>query len=234
MLLILGVVLLILYYIFTQSNISQSGGSLEDKEPPYFKAGKKIARRKSLIKADNSMKVLNKNDKKITKDTKTLEKINKKLNHNGELNNKDHKKLQKIARKTKKIKDSTENIAKKVIGSNDHIKLTKHVLSNHNDRLHKLEKYICQLRSEAGKNQNVLSDISNKLKDSVADTEAASVENVNERKQKKQAVQETSRVIKNNCPVCPMYSETNPVNILEVTGQGFGTIAPATLGPNYI
>jgi len=82
--------------------------------------------------------------------------------------------------------------------------LNKDVLSNHNDRLIELEKYLCQLKTETVR------------------TDKSGVNENQEHIPKSQ--QQTSKV--NTCPVCPMYSQTHPVNVFEIGN-------PAGVGPSY-
>ena len=116
-----------------------------------------------------------------------------------------------------------ENVSgeQSVIEVQDHIELTKNVLDNHNKRLKNLEKHLCELKSHTYKSNATLTDIKNKLQ-SRKDTKIGP-KTINKKSSK---VKQTVNVIKENCPVCPLYAETNPVNVLEVTGQGFGSIAP--------
>lgn len=112
-----------------------------------------------------------------------------------------------------------------------HIKLTKDVLGNHNERLMRLEKHMCELKRKAEKNQAILSDIRHKLQNTVEDRQYSPAPG--KVPDQSELVHKTNRVIKQNeckpCPVCPLYAQTHPVNILEVSGQGFGTIAPTSI-----
>lgn len=221
MLLALAFALLFLYCVFMKYGVIRdqiggtSSGSGSDPDP-----GSTITTLNHIVHREKLMK---ETDSDICRTAKCLTKINNKLNHGCKLSDKDHHTLQKIA----KIEPSVHgriNFIDTINKKNFDCK-NKNVL----DRLKRLEKYVCQLKREANKNQNVLSDVNQKLQSSVTtEEETAGPAPVDNDEEQKRKITETSNVIKQNCPVCPMYAQTHPVNILEVTGQGFGTIAPTS------
>jgi len=109
------------------------------------------------------------------------------------------------------------------LGVDDHIKLTKDVLNNHNERLMQLDKYLCQLKKEVDKNQSILSDIKHKLQNTITKVESTGPSPIKDREElstKKEKIDATTKVIAQNCPVCPLYAQTTPVNIMDITGHG--------------
>jgi hypothetical protein len=140
------------------------------------------------------------------------------------------KKLQHRKQATKMVQVIGQEAEHKVIRIKDHVKLTKDVLGNHNDRLNKLEGHLCQLKGIMNTSQALLTNIKGKLENSVQESSThASALSPQHQQAKKSMVRQTTRTIKANCPVCPMYAQTHPVGVLEVTNQGFGSIAPANL-----
>jgi hypothetical protein len=132
----------------------------------------------------------------------------------------------------------TEEETGAVLSIQNHIGLTKSVLGNHHDRLKQLEQYLCKITSGTNKNNALLADIKNKLQTSVTKKSislesglGASIKSEEEQDDQKLQVEETTNKIRDNCPVCPINTgSNNPVDIKEVTNQGYGTIAPV-MGP---
>ena len=115
----------------------------------------------------------------------------------------------------------------KVLTVKDHIDLTRSVLDNHNGRLQKLEQHLCQIRGDMGVNKALLKDISTKLNNSVKSAGTLKVINKPDKQMTKYTVDKVHKSLQ--CPVCPMYATTHPVNIYEVNRQGFGSIAPKSM-----
>lgn len=139
---------------------------------------------------------------------------------------------------TKNFVPITNKSEQNVIKVRNNIKLTKNALGNHDNRLRLLEKYVCQLRKETTKNNSLLTDMKNKLQNSVANNKFACAKSEQEQNKQRDQVKKTSCVIKNtdsnntptvSCPVCPMYAKTDPAGVCDITRQGFGSIVPANL-----
>lgn len=185
---------------------------------------------KELINAGETLtdftKALANNSKAVIHTEQSLNNINGKLQKKGELNAEEHKKLRDIVDISKSADDQRDKIEQNLDDDDDLLDMLK------------------KLKLQANKNHETLVEISNKLTAGCNRREdgtgtgsaatAAPLRSEDEQQQLNNEVQKTAKAIKDGCPVCPMYTETNPVNVLEVTNQGFGTIAPKTLGPNYV
>ena len=115
---------------------------------------------------------------------------------------------------------------------NDHIHLTKGVLGNHNNRLKKLEKNLCGIRSDSRKTRDLLREINGRLK--THDINNQNARTYDQNNYQREQVKQTTSAIDYNCPASPLYAKT-PVGIVEVGGydnnaqikQGYGEIVPA-------
>jgi hypothetical protein len=92
----------------------------------------------------------------------------------------------------------------------------RNVLKNHGGRLSRLESMICGIKGKVGSNQALLTEISSKLSNYNNGIGGETTETM-------RAVEEATS---NKCQPCPMYANTNPVNLLEVERQGYGTLIP--------
>lgn len=111
-------------------------------------------------------------------------------------------------------------------------------LENHAERLAKLEEKINSTDSCVSTNKTVLSDIKSKLNNSEAQAQptpqvphatVAPQQGLSVTEKKRLQVHNTVKTIDNSlqkCPPCPMYASTYPVDVMEVTKQKVGTIAP--------
>jgi len=108
----------------------------------------------------------------------------------------------------------------------NHIELTKKVLDNHNKRLEKLEGKLCGIGSEIRKGHAMLKSIKGKLDNDMKPETKHQRFRKSNKVANKRKLRKLEHQIKQDpkCPVCPMYSDTHPVNVLEVTNQGFGSI----------
>lgn len=120
----------------------------------------------------------------------------------------------------------TDNTVTQSLSIKQHIELTKKVLDNHNKRLEKLEGKLCGIGSEIRRGHAMLKSIKGKLdNDAKPDTKHQRFRKSNKASSEHKLRQLAREVQKDpKCPVCPMYADTHPVNVLEVTNQGFGSI----------
>lgn len=211
--LVLSVVLLVVLIVWSQFNSKkeQSGGN-SDRD---------IVIAKELVNIGNSLtdlgQALIKNITAVQFTSQSLDKITGKLHQKGELSVEDHRKLRDIVQVSKLADDQREKIEQD-LGDSDS----------------ELEEKLKELKLQANKNHETLAEISNQLSSNDNDTVAAPLRSDAEQQRLQNEVQQTTKAIKEGCPVCPLYTETNPVNILEISNQGFGSIAPKGLGPNYV
>lgn len=112
-------------------------------------------------------------------------------------------------------------------------------LENHAERLARLEDKINATNSCVSTNKTVLSDIKSKLNNAEAQAAptpmpqthapGAPTPGMSVTEKKRLQVHNTVKTIDNSlqkCPPCPMYASTYPVDVMEVSRQKVGTIAP--------
>ena len=116
------------------------------------------------------------------------------------------------------------------------IEANKAALNSHAQRLDKLEGTLEETKNAINVNKLLLSEISSKLTN-VQESSPLLVSSKNAQESESELLQNGVTVKSINkslkCPVCPMYANTYPVNVLEVERQGVGTIVPVPSHLNY-
>lgn len=167
---------------------------------------------------------------KVDKDSKTLSKLVHKLELKSVLTPKEHRKVQHIAEETEKIEKELPTTVPQKLVMDDHVVLTQAVLDNHNKRLKTMEGKICKLTDKLSKNKSLLTEVKNKLIDTVKvrglEQPIPACGPFSDRPDLKQ-IKKTTKKIRKHCPVCPSYALTTPPNVLDVFNNQFGTISSA-------